>query len=658
MKDLRQRTLRGLLIKTGILCIILFIFAVTGFWNCRQIEAKPNIVLIFIDDEGYADVGCFGAKGYKTPNLDQMAAEGMRFTSFYASQAVCSASRASLMTGCYAERVSIRGALNPSATVGLNPDEITIAEMLKANGYATGIYGKWHLGHHKQFLPLQQGFDEYLGLPYSNDMWPVGYDGKPLEGGRRSVYPILPLIGDNEKVDEIRTLEDMATLTTRYTERAVRFIEKNKERPFFLYLPHTMVHVPLGVSSKFKGMSEKGMFGDVMMEVDWSVGEILKTLRKYNLEDNTLIIYTSDNGPWLNFGNHAGSAYPLREGKGTAWEGGVRVPCIMRWPKHIPVGSVCEKLASTIDVLPTLAAITGSNLPEKPIDGVNILPLMEGDRTANPRNQFFYYYTEELRAVRQGNWKLILPHTSRSYRGVEPGHDGYPGPYASLTVGYELYDLKNDVSETKNVLDQHPEVVKELKALAAKEREILGDHLTGIKGTMIREPGRIAVEKRENIQHLAIGKKISLKNSFSPRYNGGNDDALIDGIRGTTDYMDGTWQGFEGVDLDATIDLGKILPVKQISCSFLENQVAWIFLPKSIQVSISSDGRKYETVGNYDIGTDQFDTKSNVKDYITEFATKQIRYVRVKAQNIGVCPDWHPGAGDKAWLFADEIVVQ
>ncbi|MGB2959006.1 MAG: sulfatase-like hydrolase/transferase, partial [Bacteroidota bacterium] len=250
-------------------------------------ESPPNIVIIFTDDQGYADVGVYGAKGFTTPNIDRMAAGGLRFTNFYVSQAVCSASRSSLLTGCYAERVSIRGALMPWATVGLNPEEETIADLLKRRGYATGIFGKWHLGHHREFLPPEQGFDEYFGLPYSNDMWPVGYDGVPVTEGKKIYYPVLPLIEGSEKAGEVRTLDDQDQLTTLYTERAVQFIEKHKERPFFLYVPHSMPHVPLGVSSKFRGKSEQGFYGDVIMEIDWSVGEIMKALEKHGLEENT-----------------------------------------------------------------------------------------------------------------------------------------------------------------------------------------------------------------------------------------------------------------------------------------------------------------------------------------------------------------------------------
>ncbi len=620
-------------------------------------KRSPNIVIIFIDDQGYADVGCFGAKGFETPNLDRMADDGMKFTNFYVSQAVCSASRASLLTGCYAERIGIQGALMPWSSVGLNPEEETIAELLKKKGYATGIFGKWHLGHHQEFLPLQHGFDEYLGLPYSNDMWPVGFDGKPVTEGRKVYYPPLPLIENNEKIDEIRTLEDQAKLTTLYTERAVKFIEKNKERPFFLYVPHTMVHVPLGVSEKFRGKSEQGMYGDVMMEIDWSVGEILKTLNKHGLDESTLVIYTSDNGPWLNFGNHAGSAYPLREGKGTMWEGGCRVPCIMRWAGQIPAGSITDKMAATIDLLPTIAAVTGAPLPKKTIDGVNILPLLKGDQVANPRDHYFYYYGGELRAVSQGKWKLYFPHQSRSYVGVEPGKDGFPGPYANLSVGLELYDLENDISETNNVIDQHPEAVAQLKALAEKGREELGDRLTQTKGKGVREPGRIGNQKQRRVKHLAIGKEVKLKNPFSPKFPGNGEKTLIDGIRGSMDHTDGSWLGFEGDDLDATVDLGQLQSIKRIKCGFLQNQVSWIFSPTFIEMAISKNGNNFQVIGTFDLLT-EFNQKPEIKDYSTELTEKETRFVRIKAKNVGICPDWHPGAGGKAWILVDEIVVE
>jgi arylsulfatase A len=332
--------------------------------------ASPNIVVIFIDDMGYADIGPFGATDYETPNLDQMAAEGMRFTDFVVSSAVCSASRSALMTGCYHRRIGISGALGPNAKHGINSDEVTLAEICRQKNYATAIFGKWHLGHHPKFLPLQHGFDEYFGLPYSNDMWPYhpGVSHLPMEE-RLKRWPHLPLIEGNRVINPQVTGEDQAQLTTQYTEHAVDFIHRHREQPFFLYVPHSMVHVPLYVSDKFKGKSGQGLFGDVVMEVDWSVGQILKQIRQDNLQDNTLVVFTSDNGPWLSYGDHAGSAGPLREGKGTEFEGGIREPTVMWWPGRIPAGATCNELASTIDILPTVAALIGAELPDHKIDG-------------------------------------------------------------------------------------------------------------------------------------------------------------------------------------------------------------------------------------------------------------------------------------------------
>jgi arylsulfatase A-like enzyme len=459
--------------------------------------STPNIILILMDDMGYGDIGRTGANQYETPNLNRLANQGMQFTWYYCPQAVSSASRAGLITGCYPNRVGISGALMPWAQVGISSEETTIAEILKTRGYHTGVIGKWHLGHHKEFLPLQHGFDEYFGIPYSNDMWPVDFDGVPIHlkdtTSNKMKYPVLPLIEGNEKVAEVRTLADQDKLTTTYTEKAVRFIEQHKKQHFFLYLPHSMVHIPLGVSEKFRGKSKQGMYGDVMMEVDWSVGEIMKALKKNGLEKNTLVIFTSDNGPWLNFGNHAGTTGGLREGKGSSWEGGQRVPCIMRWPGVIPQGEICSQLASSIDILPTLAAITGASPPEKKIDGVSILPLMLGDKTASPRHEFFYYYQQNsLEAVQYDFWKLVLPHSGRTYRGVRPGNDGWPGPTGTENIkAPQLYDLRRDPGEWYDVSDVYPDKVKELGALAQKARDDLGDDLTQSPGTNRRKPGSI-----------------------------------------------------------------------------------------------------------------------------------------------------------------------
>jgi len=451
----------------------------------------PNIVLVFTDDQGYGDLACYGSSVIDTPNVDRIAAEGIRFTDFYASQAVCSSSRVSLLTGCYSQRVGIVGALGPDARIGLAAGEQTIADLLKARGYATGIFGKWHLGHHPAFLPLQHGFDEYVGLPYSNAMWPMGYDGMPLADGRKSAYPPLPLIRGNEKAGEIRTLEDQNMLTAIETEAALRFLDNNKDRPFFLYVPFNMPHTPLGVSARFRGSSRQGPYGDVIQEIDDSVGRILERLRRHGLQKDTWVIYASDNGPWMNFGKHGGSAGPLREGKGTMFEGGPRVPCVMRWPGRIPGGRVVSNIAATIDLLPSIASAAGAALPVNRIDGVDLWPLLESRPGANPRDHFLYYYERGLRAVREGRWKLIFPHTSRSYLGVPPGKDGMPGAYAQIKTGLELYDLESDIGETNNVAAAHPDVVSRLQALAETARADLGDSLTEWKGTGLREPGRL-----------------------------------------------------------------------------------------------------------------------------------------------------------------------
>jgi arylsulfatase A len=445
---------------------------------------KPNVVVIFCDDMGYADVGCYGAQGYATPNLDRMAREGVRFTDFYVPQAVCSASRAALMTGCYPNRVGILGALGPQSPLGLHTNEVTIAEILKGRGYATAMYGKWHLGRPPEFLPPRQGFDDYFGLPYSNDMWPH----HPTGGTN---YPPLPLI-EGDRVKEL--MPDQTQLTTWYTERAVKFIEQHARAPFFLYVAHNMPHVPLFVSDKFKGKTQRGLFGDVISEIDWSVGEILATLKKQGIEDRTLVIFTSDNGPWLLYGDHAGSALPLREGKATVFDGGQRVPCIMRWPGQIPAGLVCRELAMTMDILPTAARLAGTEPPrDRTIDGRDIWPLMSGQTGAkSPHTALFYYWDRRLEAVRSGRWKLHLPH---DYPHPDPpGSGSKPGKYATWKIGSELFDLEADLRETNNMAAHHPEVVQRLQALAERCREDLGDSATGQTGRNVRPSGRVSTK--------------------------------------------------------------------------------------------------------------------------------------------------------------------
>lgn len=448
---------------------------------CSIIRAadRPNVVLIFMDDQGYADIGCFGSK-VSTPNIDRMASEGMRFTHFSVGQPICSASRAALMTGCYPNRVGIFGALGPHSTIGIGDREMTMAQMFKSRGYATAIVGKWHLGDAPQFLPTRHGFDQWYGLPYSNDMWPKNPNGK---------WPDLPLY-ENEKV--IAFNPDQTQLTTNYTQHAVSFIERNRAQPFFLYLAHSMPHVPLFVSEKFADKSGHGLYADVTQEIDWSVAQILDTLKRLNLDENTLIVYTSDNGPWLLYGDHAGKADPFREGKMTSFEGGYRVPCIMRWPGRISANTTCDQLAVSFDLLPTFAKLVGATLPDdRTIDGLDIWPLMHGNADAkSPHDVFFHYWSHELQAVENGRWKLHFAHT---YLHPEPpGHGGAPGKNSREHLPSSLFDLQSDPGETTDVSEAHPDVVKRLTQLAEQCREDLGDSATNQAGKNVREPGRVA----------------------------------------------------------------------------------------------------------------------------------------------------------------------
>jgi arylsulfatase A-like enzyme len=440
----------------------------------------PNIVVILADDMGYADAGCYGAKGWKTPHLDSLARDGIRFTQFYVAQAVCSASRTAFLTGCYPNRVGILGALNPSSKVGISDKEQILPQFLKTKGYATAIYGKWHLGHHPQFLPTRHGFDDYYGLPYSNDMWPRHPSAK---------FPPLPLI-EGEKT--IATNPDQSQLTTSYTEHAVAFIDKHKDQPFFLYVPHAMPHVPLAVSDKFKGKSGSGMYGDVIEELDWSVGQILAALEKHKLERNTLVIFFSDNGPWLPYGEHAGSAGPLREGKGSTWEGGVRIPFLARWTGSIPPGSVCQEPAMSIDLLPTLVGLARAKGPGERIDGKDIWPLLSAKPGARcPHEAFYFYWGNELQAIRSGKWKLHFAHNYPTLAGKPGGKEGKPVATTSTRTPLALYDLEADPGEKIDLAEKEPEVVKRLQALADQARKELGDSASKQKGEGVREPGRI-----------------------------------------------------------------------------------------------------------------------------------------------------------------------
>jgi arylsulfatase A len=457
---------------------------------CFRVSAadSPNIVLIFTDDQGYADVGAFGAKGFTTPHLDQMAKQGRRFTNFHVAQAVCTASRAALLTGCYPNRLGLQGALPPNSKVGLHLEETTIAELVKQKGYATAMYGKWHLGDAPEFLPPSQGFDEYYGVPYSTDMWPHHPAAKP------GTYPPLKLVEGSRVINGDVQASDQEQLMTQYTERAVSFIDRNKEGPFFLYLAPNTPHVPLFVSDKFRGKSERGLYGDVIMEIDWAVGQVMEALKRNGLDEKTLVIFTSDNGPWLAYGDHAGSAGPLREGKGTAWSGGTQVPCIMRWPGKIPAGTDCGEMLMTIDLFPTIAKLIGADLPSRKIDGLDVWPLLAGQAGAkNPHDAYWFFYgAGGLHAVWSDGWKLMLPHRYPSLSGRPGGSEGKPAKMDQIQLASEeLYHLAEDPSESRNVIADHPERREKLMAIAEQARAALGDPFTKRTGSEIRELGRV-----------------------------------------------------------------------------------------------------------------------------------------------------------------------
>ena len=452
--------------------VLLFsLVTVNGTYGTHAGE-KPNVIIIFTDDQGYGDLGCYGSPNIETPHIDRLAAEGIRFTSFYAAP-FCGPSRAQLLTGCYHARCSHSHNEGPGAKTGLHPDEVTIAETLKPAGYSTMHIGKWHLGDAPEFLPTRQGFDHFFGIPFSNDMWPyhpkmpprekedelmkamrkraayTGFAGQGTYYSENGGFPNpLPLMRDEKTIEEN---PDQTQLTTRYTRAAIEFIEANRDEPFFLYLAHAMPHVPLFVSDKFAGKSRRGLYGDVIMEIDWSCGQIIDKLRELDIEKKTLVIFTSDNGPWLGYGIDGGSAGPFRDGKGTTWEGGMRVPGIFYWPGKIPAGRRTDAVAGNLDLLPTIAHVTGAKVPDdRTIDGKNLWPLLAGESDKSPHEYFHYFGgarpggPPSYRAIRDDRWKLILKRS---------GDD---------VAAAELYDLGNDPSEKFDRVKQHPEVADRL----------------------------------------------------------------------------------------------------------------------------------------------------------------------------------------------------
>jgi len=449
-------------------------------------DRPPNVVVVFVDDLGWGDVGVHGCEGYATPHIDRLAREGVELTDFYVAQPVCSASRAALLTGCYPNRIGISGALGPGAKHGLHPEETTLAELLKAQGYSTAIFGKWHLGHHPEFLPMRHGFDEYYGIPYSNDMWPFHPENPEAWGD-------LPTI-EGDQIVGYNT--DQSRFTGDFAARGVDFIERNADTPFFLYVAHPMPHVPLFAGSEHAGTTERGLFGDVISEIDASVGALLGALERTGNDDNTLFVFTSDNGPWLSYGDHAGSSGPYREGKGTTFDGGVRVPFFARFPGRLPAGVQSAEPVMTIDLLPTVAGLVGAPLPEREIDGHDIWPVLTEGAASPHEALFFWYHGGNLEALRAGRWKLHFPHKYRTMKGRELGAGGIPGKYDyGARTGLELYDLEADEGETTDVSAAHPEVMARLAGLADAMRARLGDRLTKTKGTESRAPGRLGGAK-------------------------------------------------------------------------------------------------------------------------------------------------------------------
>ena len=455
------------------------------FLSCESNFEKgsPNIIFVLTDDLGFNDLSSYGSTIIHTPNLDKLASEGALLNSYYSPQAVCSASRASILTGSYPNRIGFSGALGPNSKKGINPNELLISEMLKDKGYKTAAYGKWHLGDNKKFLPTRHGFDDFYGILYSNDMW-------PFHAEYPDSYPDLMLY---DKETPIKVLEDQSNLTKDLTTKSVEFIEKNKNNPFFLYLAHPQPHVPLFASSDFKGKSENGLYTDVIQEIDHSVGAIMKALKDNNLEDNTIVVFTSDNGPWLSYGEHAGSTGIYREGKGTTWEGGQRVPCIVWYPNEIKPNTVISAPLMGIDWLPTFASVTNSKLSENKIDGKNIWEVLINKTDKSPHEAlFFYYHVNSLHAVRYGDWKMYFPHRYRTLNGRKGRNDGSPIKYQYVNLEkMELYNLVEDPSETKNIFDQHPEIAKKIEKLADIKRDEIGDDLTKVKGTENRPVGMI-----------------------------------------------------------------------------------------------------------------------------------------------------------------------
>ena len=453
---------------------IIYLIILLAIFSCEKNNNSPNIVFILTDDLGYGDLSSYGSERVETTNIDKLAEDGVKLTSYYAAQPVCSASRAAILTGAYPNRLGIYNAFGPTSDSGINHNEYTLAEMLKDNGYKTGIFGKWHLGSKKEFFPTRHGFDEFYGILYSNDMW--RWHPEYPEG-----YPQDLLLYRNENA--LKEIIDQSSLTKDITTESINFIKKNKDHPFFLYIAHPQPHVPLFVSENFMNITGEGLYADVITEIDYSVGRITKYLEENDLSDNTIFVFTSDNGPWLSYGDHSGSSGIFREGKGTTWEGGVRVPSIIKFPNGLRP-SIIDEPVMAIDWMPTFANITKSKLSQNKIDGKDIWPLLSGELNQTPHKElYFYYRVNELHSIRMNEWKIQFSRTYRSLNGREGGKNGIPVKYDMNVIEHnELYNLKDDPEEKINVYDKFPEIAKKMEKLADEARIKLGDNLLGIRG--------------------------------------------------------------------------------------------------------------------------------------------------------------------------------
>jgi arylsulfatase A len=606
--------------KTNLFLLLTFLL----LQNCNSSNSikntTPNIIILFADDLGYGDLGVYGHPTIRTPNLDAMAATGMKFTNFYSGSPACTASRYALLTGRYPIRSGFPWVLYPNSSRGIHADEYTLAEGMKDAGYATACFGKWHLGTtKKEYLPLQNGFDEYFGLPYSNDMIP------PL-------WNDIPLIEGN---DTISFNPDQKTLTKQYTERTIDFITRYSRDPFFVYVPFAMPHLPLHPGAAFAGKSLRGTYGDVVEELDWSVGEILNALKINNLSKNTLVIFVSDNGPWIIKNAEGGSSGLLRDGKGSTWEGGMRVPMIAYWEGKIAPAILNTQPTNTLDLYNSLLKLVGQEIPKETIyDGKDISNLFLGKVSEKSALEpFFFYGSKKLHAIRKGEWKLHVHTSSQTKREYFAGKTPL------------LFNLNEDPSEQYDLVEQFPEIVNEL----LQEIEIHKNEIKAQPDFFQKE--RLAQRKK----HLAFEKKVILKNPPHVNYN--NINTLTDGFTEGADRFRALL-GFEGNNLEAMIDLENEETINEIKIGFLQNQPSWIFFPKKVDFLISQNGKDFKKIATQAIDSNLVDKMSGVFYFSTkEKMERKARYLKVIAYSQGECPEDHDGAGKDCWIFADEIIV-